>query len=71
MERIDLSAAVSKYIGETEKDLGRIFDVAEEAGVILLFDEGDSLFGKRTEAPPGLRRPLSPEGRCREHSPRR
>ena len=49
MQRIGLSAVVSKYIGETEKDLRRIFDVAEEAGVILLFDEGDSLFGKRTD----------------------
>ena len=47
--RIDLSAVVSKYIGETEKNLGRIFDAAEAGGVILLFDEADALFGKRTE----------------------
>ncbi|WP_445246352.1 ATP-binding protein [Microcoleus sp. OTE_8_concoct_300] len=47
--RIDLSAVVSKYIGETEKNLGRIFDAAETGGVILLFDEADALFGKRTE----------------------
>jgi hypothetical protein len=47
--RIDLSAAVSKYIGETEKNLRRIFDAAEASGAILLFDEADSLFGKRSE----------------------
>jgi SpoVK/Ycf46/Vps4 family AAA+-type ATPase len=45
--RIDLSAVVSKYIGETEKNLRRIFDVAEEGGAVLLFDEADALFGKR------------------------
>jgi hypothetical protein len=47
--RIDLSQVVSKYIGETEKNLRRIFDAADEGGVILLFDEADSLFGKRSE----------------------
>ncbi len=47
--RIDLSAVVSKYIGETEKNLGRVFDAAEVGGVILLFDEADALFGKRSE----------------------
>jgi len=47
--RIDLSAVVSKYIGETEKNLRRIFDAAEAGGAILLFDEADALFGKRTE----------------------
>jgi len=47
--RIDLSAVVSKYIGETEKNLRRVFDAAEEGGVILLFDEADALFGKRSE----------------------
>lgn len=47
--RIDLSAVVSKYIGETEKNLRRIFDAAERGGVILLFDEADALFGKRSE----------------------
>jgi SpoVK/Ycf46/Vps4 family AAA+-type ATPase len=47
--RIDLSAVVSKYIGETEKNLKRVFDAAEEGGAILLFDEADALFGKRTE----------------------
>ncbi|MEQ8539903.1 MAG: ATP-binding protein [Coleofasciculus sp. D1-CHI-01] len=47
--RIDLSAVVSKYIGETEKNLRRIFDGAEGCGAILLFDEADALFGKRSE----------------------
>jgi ATPase family associated with various cellular activities (AAA) len=47
--RIDLSAVVSKYIGETEKNLRRVFDTAEGSGAILLFDEADALFGKRTE----------------------
>jgi len=47
--RIDLSHVVSKYIGETEKNLRRIFDAAEEGGALLLFDEADALFGKRTE----------------------
>jgi SpoVK/Ycf46/Vps4 family AAA+-type ATPase len=47
--RIDLSAVVSKYIGETEKNLSRIFDAAEEGGAILLFDEADALFGKRSD----------------------
>ncbi|AKG24416.1 ATPase [Calothrix sp. 336/3] len=47
--RIDLSAIVSKYIGETEKNLARVFDAAEAGGVILLFDEADAIFGKRSE----------------------
>jgi hypothetical protein len=47
--RIDLSAVVSKYIGETEKNLRRLFDAAENGGSILLFDEADALFGKRSE----------------------
>jgi ATP-dependent 26S proteasome regulatory subunit len=47
--RIDLSAVVSKYIGETEKNLRSVFDAAEEGGAILLFDEADALFGKRSE----------------------
>jgi hypothetical protein len=47
--RIDLSAVVSKYIGETEKNLRRLFDAAEGGGSILFFDEADSLFGKRSE----------------------
>ncbi|MEJ8822328.1 ATP-binding protein [Variovorax humicola] len=47
--RIDLSALVSKYIGETEKNLSRVFAAAEDIGAILLFDEADALFGKRSE----------------------
>jgi hypothetical protein len=47
--RIDLSQVVSKYIGETEKNLRRVFDAAEDGGAILLFDEADALFGKRSE----------------------
>ncbi len=47
--RIDLSGVISKYIGETEKNLARIFDAAEAGGAILLFDEADALFGKRSE----------------------
>jgi SpoVK/Ycf46/Vps4 family AAA+-type ATPase len=47
--KIDLSAVVSKYIGETEKNLGRVFTAAENANAILFFDEADALFGKRSE----------------------
>ena len=47
--RIDLSQVVSKYIGETEKNLRRVFDAAEGGAAILLFDEADALFGKRSE----------------------
>ena len=47
--RIDLASVVSKYIGDTEKNLRRVFDAAEESGAILLFDEADALFGKRSE----------------------
>ena len=47
--RIDLSRIVSKYIGETEQRLRELFDEAEQSGAILFFDEGDALFGKRTE----------------------
>ena len=46
--RVDLSKIVSKYIGETEKHLSRIFDAAESAGAVLFFDEADALFGNRT-----------------------
>ncbi len=46
--RIDLSQTVSKYIGETEKNLSKVFDKAESKGWILFFDEADALFGKRT-----------------------
>lgn len=44
---IELSAVVSKYIGETEKNLARLFDRAESMNCILLFDEADALFGQR------------------------
>jgi ATPase family associated with various cellular activities (AAA) len=47
--RIDLSSVVSKYIGETEKNLRKLFDAAENGGAILFFDEADALFGKRSE----------------------
>jgi len=47
--RIDLSSVVSKYIGEAEKHLARIFDAAEESGAILLVEEADTLFGQRSE----------------------
>jgi SpoVK/Ycf46/Vps4 family AAA+-type ATPase len=46
--RVDLSAVVSKYIGETEKNLERVFSDAEANDALLLFDEADALFGKRT-----------------------
>ncbi len=49
MYRIDLSQVVNKYIGETEKNLKRVFDAADAADMILFFDEADALFGKRTE----------------------
>src|SRR5207302_8258339 len=47
--KIDLSGVVSKWVGETEKNLGRIFAAAENANAILFFDEADALFGKRSE----------------------
>ena len=47
--RIDLSMVVSKYVGETEKNLSRVFDAAEDKDWILFFDEADALFGKRTK----------------------
>jgi SpoVK/Ycf46/Vps4 family AAA+-type ATPase len=47
--RIDLAAVVSKYIGETEKNLNTIFNSAEASSAILFFDEADALFGKRSE----------------------
>ncbi|MGF6789703.1 ATP-binding protein [Paraburkholderia sp. 35.1] len=51
--RVDLSQLVSKYIGETEKNLSRVFDAAESSGAILLFDECDAIFGKRGEVERG------------------
>jgi len=47
--RVDVSRITSKWIGETEKNLGSLFDAAEDGQVMLLFDEADSLFAKRTE----------------------
>ena len=47
--QVDLAQVVSKWVGETEKQLGRVFDQAERAHAVLLFDEADSLFAKRTE----------------------
>lgn len=47
--KLDLASVVSKYVGETEKNLARVFDEAEDANAILLFDEGDAIFGKRGE----------------------
>jgi SpoVK/Ycf46/Vps4 family AAA+-type ATPase len=46
---VDISRVVSKWIGETEKHLAQVFDAAEQAQSVLLFDEADALFGKRTE----------------------
>jgi SpoVK/Ycf46/Vps4 family AAA+-type ATPase len=51
--KIDLSAVVSKYIGETEKNLGRVFTEAQSANAILFFDEADALFAKRSELAKG------------------
>jgi AAA+ superfamily predicted ATPase len=47
--RVDLARVVSKYIGETEKNLSRVFDEAETSNAVLFFDEADALFGKRSE----------------------
>jgi hypothetical protein len=47
--KVDLATVVSKYIGETEKNLSRVFDAAERSCGVLLFDEADALFGKRSE----------------------
>jgi hypothetical protein len=47
--KIDLSSVVSKYVGETEKNLSRVFDEAEYSSAVLFFDEADALFGKRSE----------------------
>jgi ATP-dependent 26S proteasome regulatory subunit len=47
--RVELSQVVSKYIGETEKNLHRVFEAAEESGAVLVFDEADAFFGRRSE----------------------
>ena len=49
LHRVDLAAVTSKYIGETEKNLRSVFDAAERSGAVLLLDEADALFGKRTD----------------------
>lgn len=49
LQRVDLGQVMSKYIGETEKNLSRVFDAAERSGAVLLFDEADAVFGKRSE----------------------
>jgi SpoVK/Ycf46/Vps4 family AAA+-type ATPase len=49
LHRIDLSATISRYIGETEKNLAQLFDTAQKADAVLFFDEADALFGKRTK----------------------
>jgi SpoVK/Ycf46/Vps4 family AAA+-type ATPase len=54
--RVDLAALVSKWLGETEKNLRHAFDAAESSGALLLFDEGDALFGKRGEVERGTDR---------------
>jgi hypothetical protein len=54
--RVDLASVTSKWVGETEKNLRRIFDAAETTGALLLFDEGDALFGKRGEVERGADR---------------
>jgi len=54
--RIDLSQIISKYIGETEKNLGRLLDAPEARGAVLFFDEADALFGQRGEARTGTDR---------------
>lgn len=49
IRRVDLSSIVSEYIGETEKNIDRLFQDAAQSGTVLLFDEADALFGKRSE----------------------
>lgn len=46
--RVDLAALISKYIGDTQKNIGRVFDAAEDAGAVLLFDEGEAIFARRS-----------------------
>jgi AAA+ superfamily predicted ATPase len=58
---VDLSCIVSKYIGETEKNLDRVFRAAERAGAVLLLDEADALFGKRTSIRDGHDRYVNQE----------
>jgi SpoVK/Ycf46/Vps4 family AAA+-type ATPase len=51
LSRVDLGSVVTKYIGETEKNLQHLFDAAEASGAVLFFDEADALFGKRSDVP--------------------
>lgn len=53
LAKVNLSSVVSRYVGETEKNINRVFDEAERSGAILFFDEADALFGKRTSAEGG------------------
>jgi SpoVK/Ycf46/Vps4 family AAA+-type ATPase len=50
--RVDLAGIVSKWIGETEKNLDRVFEAASDSNAILFFDEADAIFGKRSEGNP-------------------
>lgn len=59
--RVDLAAVVSKYIGETEKNLNAIFNKAEIQNYILYFDEADALFGKRSQVKDAHDRYANPE----------
>jgi SpoVK/Ycf46/Vps4 family AAA+-type ATPase len=61
---IDLATVVSKYIGDTEKNLERVFQDAERSGTILFFDEADALFGQRSEVKDGLDRYANIEVDC-------
>jgi len=61
---VDLSRVVSKYIGETEKNLEKVFRAAERAGAVLLLDEADALFGKRTSLKDSHDRYANPEIVC-------
>ena len=60
--RVDLSQVVNKYIGETEKNLRRVFDACEASDLIVLFDEADALFGRRTQVPRRARPLRQPRG---------
>ena len=78
--RVDLNAVVSEYIGETEKNLGRVFNAAKNSHAVLFFDEADALFGKRTDVKDSHDRYANIEINyllrekreiCRPHNPRR
>jgi uncharacterized protein len=69
--RVDLAEVVSRYIGETEKNLSRLFDRAEEADAVLFFDEADALFGRRSEVADSDDRPGRQEAAAGKTMPRR